>query len=121
MTGRRGPARPGLRHQQASRSQRAGPGLVFRPAGREASDRGRGVSGSGGFGRGGGTPLSPMVRKTARRYLDAAVEQGTFDYVADFAGRLAGEVICELIGIPESDRSWVRDLIDTGMSHSGDV
>src|SRR5262249_15365755 len=36
-----------------------------------------------------------------------------FDFVADFGGTLPSMVICELMGVPESDRAWAKKQIDT--------
>jgi cytochrome P450 len=57
--------------------------------------------------------LEHQVRALARRHLDAAVEHGDFDFVADFAGLLPMDVISEMIGVPEADRDDVRKLADT--------
>lgn len=56
--------------------------------------------------------LEPSIRALARRYLDEAVERGTFDFIADFAGKLPMDVISELIGVPEADRAEIRRLSD---------
>lgn len=56
--------------------------------------------------------LEPRVRDLARRYLDDAVEQGTFDFVDAFAGRLPMDVISELMGVPPADRDELRRLAD---------
>lgn len=56
--------------------------------------------------------LEPHVRELAAGYLDAAVEAGSFDFIADFAGKLPMDVISELIGVPESDRAELRRLAD---------
>jgi cytochrome P450 len=56
--------------------------------------------------------LEPRVRELARRYVDAAVERGSFDFIGDFAGKLPMDVISELIGVPEADRDELRRLSD---------
>jgi cytochrome P450 len=56
--------------------------------------------------------LEPSIRALAVRYLDEAVERGSFDFIGDFAGRLPMDVISELIGVPEADRAEVRRLSD---------
>lgn len=56
--------------------------------------------------------LEPRIRDLARRYLDDAIEQGHFDAIGDVAGRLPMDVISELLGVPEADRSEVRRLSD---------
>jgi len=56
--------------------------------------------------------LEPQIRALAVRYLDAAVEAGSFDMVADVAGKLPMDVISEMIGVPPADRAEVRRLAD---------
>ncbi len=56
--------------------------------------------------------LEPQIRALATRYLDAAVEAGTFDMVGDVAGKLPMDVISQMIGVPEADRAEVRRLAD---------
>ena len=56
--------------------------------------------------------LEPRIREIARGYIDAALEQGTFDFVAAIAGRLPMDVISELMGVPIADRDELRRLAD---------
>jgi cytochrome P450 len=56
--------------------------------------------------------LEPHILELTRLYLDPALEQGTFDFVADFAGKLPMDVISEMIGVPAVDRDEVRRLAD---------
>jgi cytochrome P450 len=56
--------------------------------------------------------LEPRIRDLARRHLEPALEQGTFDFIDAFAGRLPMDVICELVGVPEADRDELRHLAD---------
>ena len=56
--------------------------------------------------------LEPHILELTRLYLDPALEQGSFDFVADFAGKLPMDVISEMIGVPVSDRVEVRRLAD---------
>jgi cytochrome P450 len=58
------------------------------------------------------TDLQPRIVELTRAYLDPALEQGTFDFVGDFAGQLPMDVISELMGVPASDREEVRRLAD---------
>jgi hypothetical protein len=58
------------------------------------------------------TELEPRIRELTRQHLDVALERGTFDFIADLAGRLPMDVISELIGVPASDRDEVRRLSD---------
>ncbi len=56
--------------------------------------------------------LEPQIRALAVRYLDAAVESGSFDMIGDVAGKLPMDVISQMIGVPETDRAEVRRLAD---------
>jgi cytochrome P450 len=46
----------------------------------------------------------------ARRHVEAALESGEFDLVAEIAARLPTDVISELVGVPETDRTELRRL-----------
>jgi len=63
--------------------------------------------------------LEPSVRDLARLHLDAALQHESFDYVAEFAGKLPMDVISELMGVPEPDRARIRALAD-GVMHRED-
>jgi cytochrome P450 len=56
--------------------------------------------------------LEPRVRAIATEHLDRALELGSFDFVADFAGRMPMDVISEMTGVPKADREEVRRLAD---------
>lgn len=56
--------------------------------------------------------LEPRIRELTRSYLAVAIEQGTFDFVDDLAGKLPMDVISELIGVPVADRDELRRLSD---------
>jgi len=56
--------------------------------------------------------MEARIRELAVAHLDAAMEAGTFDFIADFAGRLPMDVISELVGVPPADRTEVRRLAD---------
>jgi hypothetical protein len=56
--------------------------------------------------------LEPRIRELTREHLDVALAGGSFDFVADLAGRLPMDVISELIGVPAADRDEVRRLSD---------
>ena len=56
--------------------------------------------------------LVPRIEALTAHYLGPALEAGSFDLVADFAGKLPMDVISELVGVPESDRAEVRRLAD---------
>jgi cytochrome P450 len=66
--------------------------------------------------------LEPRVTELAVHHLDTMLEQassGTVDYVAEFAGKLPMDVICELMGVPLADRDRIRGLAD-GVMHRED-
>ena len=56
--------------------------------------------------------LEDGVRRLAVEHVEAAVERGSFDFVADFAGLLPMDVISELMGVPQADRAELRRLAD---------
>ena len=56
--------------------------------------------------------MEDHIRAIAREHLEPALERGTFDFIADFAGKLPMDVISELVGVPRADRSEVRRLAD---------
>jgi cytochrome P450 len=56
--------------------------------------------------------MEDHIRAIALEHLEPALEQGTFDYIADFAGKLPMDVISELMGVPRADRAEIRRLAD---------
>ncbi|WP_193613864.1 cytochrome P450 [Nocardioides lijunqiniae] len=58
------------------------------------------------------TALRPRIQELTDHYLDRCLEQGSFDWIADFAGKLPMDVISEMMGVPEADRDEVRRLAD---------
>jgi cytochrome P450 len=56
--------------------------------------------------------LLPRIQELTDRYLGECVAMGSFDWIADFAGRLPMDVISELMGVPEEDRAEVRRQAD---------
>jgi cytochrome P450 len=56
--------------------------------------------------------LQERVRAIALEHIDVALERGSFDFVADFAGLVPMDVISEMIGVPSADRAEVRRLAD---------
>ncbi|MGK5498065.1 cytochrome P450 family protein [Streptomyces sp. URMC 125] len=57
--------------------------------------------------------LRPRVRRTADDLLDAVLPLGRTDLVASYAAPLPVAVICELLGVPESDRGTFHHWSDT--------
>jgi cytochrome P450 len=60
--------------------------------------------------------LEPRVRELAKTHLEAALQSESFDFIAEFAGKLPMDVISELMGVPEPDRPRIRALAD-GVLH----
>ncbi|MGY2702602.1 cytochrome P450 [Nocardioides sp. HB32] len=56
--------------------------------------------------------LLPRIQELTDRYLGECLEMGSFDWIADFAGRLPMDVISEMMGVPEEDRAEVRRQAD---------
>ncbi len=52
------------------------------------------------------------IREIAVEHLEPAIERGTFDFIADVAGRLPMDVVSELMGVPRGDRAELRRLSD---------
>jgi cytochrome P450 len=63
--------------------------------------------------------LEPRVTELAVQHLESALQAETFDYIAEFAGKLPMDVISELMGVPEPDRARIRKLAD-GVMHRED-
>jgi cytochrome P450 len=56
--------------------------------------------------------MEDQIRAIALEHLEPALERGSFDFIADFAGKLPMDVISELVGVPRVDRAEVRRLAD---------
>src|SRR6202023_130889 len=58
--------------------------------------------------------LKPRIQQLVDQYLDAAVERGELEIVADLAYPLPVVIISELLGVPSEDhtmfRSWSKEL-----------
>jgi cytochrome P450 len=52
------------------------------------------------------------IRALTVHHLDEAIEKGSFDFVAELAGRVPMDVISELLGVPQADRAELRRLSD---------
>ena len=58
--------------------------------------------------------LEARVVELTGQHLDTALESESFDYIAEFAGKLPMDVISELMGVPGEDRERLRALADAG-------
>lgn len=56
--------------------------------------------------------MEPDIRRLCTLYLEPALAQGEFDWIADFAGKFPMDVISELLGVPQADRDELRRLAD---------
>jgi cytochrome P450 len=56
--------------------------------------------------------MEDRIHAIAVEHLEVALERGTFDFIADFAGKLPMDVISELVGVPVADRAEIRRLAD---------
>jgi len=59
------------------------------------------------------------VLELTKEHLDAALQNESFDYITEFAGKLPMDVISELVGVPKEDRQHLRALAD-GVMHRDD-
>jgi cytochrome P450 len=53
--------------------------------------------------------LEQSVHDRARAIVDAVCEKGECDFVEEIASALPLQIICDMMGIPESDYRWVFD------------
>lgn len=65
--------------------------------------------------------LEARVVELAKHHLDTALASASFDYIAEFAGKLPMDVISELMGVPVADRDQLRGLADTVMHREDGV
>ncbi len=65
--------------------------------------------------------LESRVLELTNEHLDAALQNESFDYITEFAGKLPMDVISELVGVPEPDRHRLRTLADTVMHREDGV
>jgi cytochrome P450 len=56
--------------------------------------------------------LEARIREITLEHLAPAIESGSFDFIADVAGKIPMDVISEVLGVPTSDRSELRRLAD---------
>jgi hypothetical protein len=59
--------------------------------------------------------LEPRIRELTRQHLEPALAAGSFDFVADLAGKLPMDVVSEMMGVPAADRDELRRLADLVM------
>jgi cytochrome P450 len=59
--------------------------------------------------------IEPKVREFCARSLDAVVDAGGFDFIADLGAQMPMRTIGYLLGIPEQDQEAIRDRLDDGL------
>jgi cytochrome P450 len=59
------------------------------------------------------------LRTRARRLLDAVVPGEPFDFLVDIAAELPMQMICILLGVPESERHWLFQAIEPQFDFGG--
>ncbi|WP_200828469.1 cytochrome P450 [Mycobacterium sp. 3519A] len=59
------------------------------------------------------------LRVRARRLLDAVVGGEPFDFLVEIAAELPMQMICILLGIPESERHWLFEAIEPQFDFGG--
>ena len=59
------------------------------------------------------------LRSRARLLLDGVDAGGEFDFVVDVAAELPMQMICILLGVPESERHWLFDAIEPNFDFGG--
>jgi len=58
--------------------------------------------------------MRPRIREVVDRTLDAVIDRGQMDLIADFAFRLPVTIICDMLGIPEDHREVFYTSSRTG-------
>jgi len=59
------------------------------------------------------------LRARTRRLLDAVVPGKPFDFLVDIAAELPMQMICILLGVPESERHWLFEAIEPQFDFGG--
>ncbi|MCW2557996.1 MAG: cytochrome [Mycobacterium sp.] len=59
------------------------------------------------------------LRARTRRLLDAVVPDQPFDFLVDVAAELPMQMICILLGVPESERHWLFEAIEPQFDFGG--
>src|SRR5690606_38746506 len=53
--------------------------------------------------------LAAFIERTCDALIDEMLEQGSGDFIDDFAYPLPVAVICEMLGVPEADHALLRN------------
>jgi cytochrome P450 len=65
------------------------------------------------------TRVEDDLRARARRLLDAVVPGEPFDFLVEIAAELPMQMICILLGVPESERHWLFHAIEPQFDFGG--
>lgn len=65
------------------------------------------------------TRVEDDLRSRARRLLDAVTPGEPFDFLVDVAAELPMQMICILLGVPESERHWLFQAIEPQFDFGG--
>ena len=65
------------------------------------------------------TRVEDDLRSRARRLLNSIIAGEAFDFVVDVAAELPMQMICILLGIPESERHWLFEAIEPSFDFGG--
>jgi cytochrome P450 len=65
------------------------------------------------------TRVEDDLRTRARRLLDSIVDGEALDFVVDVAAELPMQMICILLGLPESERHWLFEAIEPSFDFGG--
>jgi cytochrome P450 len=63
--------------------------------------------------------LEDELRTRTRSLLDAVEDGAEIDFVHDVAAELPMQMICILLGVPESERHWLFEAVEPGFDHKG--
>jgi cytochrome P450 len=59
------------------------------------------------------------LRQRARVLLDSVVSGAAFDFVREIAAELPMQMICLLLGVPETERHWLFEAVEPGFDFRG--
>jgi cytochrome P450 len=65
------------------------------------------------------TRVEDDLRSRTRRLLDSIEAGEAFDFVVDVAAELPMQMICILLGVPESERHWLFEAIEPSFDFGG--
>lgn len=65
------------------------------------------------------TRVEDDLRSRARRLLDGVIPGEPFDFLVDVAAELPMQMICILLGVPDSERHWLFEAIEPQFDFGG--